>query len=52
MMEKGNWSGGFVDGDGDNVWPYKVEDGPTDVHEVRHSSVVEGEMNDPQNYRG
>lgn len=50
VLEKGSWSGGFVDGDGGNVYPYKVENSsqhrPKDIHQHREEGVVEAEKED------
>lgn len=51
MMKYGPWSGGFTNGRGENIYPYKVEGGqPRDIHEARERNVHEGEANDPRNY--
>ena len=51
MMRKGDWSGGFTNGDGNSTYPYKVDSGqPRNVHELRAGNVHDGEANDSRNY--
>ncbi len=46
VLEKGDWSGGFTGPNGENTYPYKVEDGPQDIHQHREEGVIEAEKED------
>jgi len=50
-LEYSEWSGGFVDGNGNDVHPHKVESEETDLHNNRFNNVMDGEANDSRNYR-
>lgn len=43
-LENTDWSGGFVNGRNENVFPYKVDNaGGGSLHEAREKSVHDGE---------